>query len=64
LGQTFRVLLPRVKAELMGEALANRSIGHIGYLRRVVRRSCATWPPACTRSRGRVGFHWAVRLEP
>jgi hypothetical protein len=58
------VLLPRVKAELMGKALANRSIGHIGYLRRVVRRRLRHLPARLHEVQGRVGFHRAVRLEP
>lgn len=48
---------------LLREAVANRSIGQIGYLRRLLRGRLTYLtqnPPIVQRV---VGFHWAVRLE-
>jgi hypothetical protein len=48
---------------LVREALANRTIGRIGYLRRLVRARLRHLAASPHEVRPRVGFRWAARLE-
>ena len=48
---------------LVREAVANRSIGRVGYLRRLVRRRLRHLAANPHEVRPRVGFHWAAGLE-
>ena len=48
---------------LVREALANRSIGRVGYLRRLVRARLRHLAACPHEVRPRVGFGWAARLE-
>jgi hypothetical protein len=48
---------------LLREAVANRTIGRIGYLRRVVRRRLRHLADNPDDVRPHVGFRWAGRLE-
>jgi hypothetical protein len=48
---------------LVREALANRTVGRVGYLRRVVRRRLRHLAANPQEVRAHVGFRWAARLE-
>jgi hypothetical protein len=48
---------------LLREALANRSIGRVGYLRRLVRARLRRLAANPHEVQQRVGFRWAARLE-
>jgi hypothetical protein len=48
---------------LLREAVANRTVGHLGYLRRVVRKRLRHLADNPEEVRPHVGFHWAARLE-
>ena len=48
---------------LLREAVANRTIGGIGYLRRLMRRRLRHLTDSPHEVQPRVGFRWAARLE-
>jgi hypothetical protein len=48
---------------LVREAVANRTIGRVGYLRRLVRRRLRHLAASPHEVQPRVGFRWAARLE-